>query len=113
MGKVRILLCVLLTSALVWGQGSTAQINGTIRDSSGLAIPGAEVKATQTATGATRTVTSGADGSYIFVNLPIGPYVIETTKDGFIKYVQSGILMQVDSNPTVDATLKIGSVSEQ
>ena len=113
MGKVRLLLCVLLTSALVWGQGSTAQINGTVRDASGLAVPGAEVKATQTATGATRTATSGTDGAWTLPNLPIGPYVIEVSKTGFSKYAQSGILLQVDSNPTVDVALKVGSVNEQ
>src|ERR1019366_8938185 len=113
MGKVRLLLCVLLTSALVWGQGSTAQINGTVGDASGLAVPGAEVKATQTATGATRTATSGTDGAWTLPNLPIGPYVIEVSKTGFSKYAQSGILLQVDSNPTVDVALKVGSVNEQ
>jgi hypothetical protein len=35
------------------------------------------------------------------------------SKEGFTKYVQSGIVLQVNSNPTIDATLKVGSVSEQ
>src|SRR5579871_7055315 len=93
------------TCVLMWGQAaSTAQINGVVRDSSGLAIPGAEVKATQTATGAVRTATTGADGAYVLPNLAIGPYLLEITKDGFGKYVQSGIVLQVDSNRSVDAT---------
>jgi hypothetical protein len=37
-----------------------------------LAVPGAEVKATQTETGLVRAVTSGADGSYVLTNLPVG-----------------------------------------
>ena len=94
-------------------QGTSAQINGTVKDSTGLAVPGADVKATQTATGAVRTTTSGADGAYIFPNLKIGPYMVEVTKEGFSKYVQTGIVLQVDANPTVDAALKIGSVNEQ
>lgn len=58
----RILLsfALLLTGTVALAQ--TAQINGTIRDASGLAIPGATVKATQTATGVSRTAISGADG---------------------------------------------------
>jgi hypothetical protein len=76
-------------------------------------VPGAEVKATQTATGLVRTVTSGADGSYVLPNLPIGPYQLEVSKEGFSKYLQAGIVLQVDSNPTIDAALKVGSVSEQ
>jgi hypothetical protein len=103
---------VWISCAALWAQ-STAQINGTVRDASGLAVPGATVKATQTATGVARTVTSGADGGYVLSNLPVGPYLLEVTKEGFTKYAQSGIVLQVDSNPTIDAALKVGSVTEQ
>src|ERR1700736_5912437 len=105
-------LCSSVTSTVTWAQ-STAQVNGTIRDSSGLAVPEAEVKVTQTATGAVRTANTGADGAYVLTNLPIGPYMLEISKNGFSKYVQSGILLQVDSNPTIDAALKVGPVTEQ
>jgi hypothetical protein len=60
----------------------------SIRDSSGLAVPGAEIRATQTATGLSRTVAAGADGGYVLTNLPIGPYMLEVSKEGFTKYVQ-------------------------
>ncbi|HXP87631.1 MAG TPA: TonB-dependent receptor [Bryobacteraceae bacterium] len=103
----------VMGSAWVWGQGATAQINGTVRDASGLEVPGAEVKVTQTATGAIRTVNTGAGGFYVFTNLPIGPYILEVTKEGFNKYVQSGIVLQVDADATIDAALKVGAVSEQ
>src|ERR1700732_2765910 len=96
----KFVLGVLLTSAAIWAQ--TSQINGTIKDSSGLAIPGAAVKVTQTATGVTRTTTSGPEGGYVLTNLPVGPYLLEVTKEGFNKYVQSGIVLEVDTNPTVD-----------
>ena len=110
----KVALTLLVACAGLWGQAaSTAQINGTVRDASGLPVPDAALKATQTATGLVRTGTSGADGAYVFTNLPIGPYILEITKDGFSKYVQSGILLQVDSNPTIDAALKVGSVAEQ
>src|SRR5712691_2051552 len=69
-------VCLLnLFTTVMWAQGSTAQINGTVSDSSGLAVPGADVKVTQTATGAVRTATSGPDGAFVFPNLPIGPYM--------------------------------------
>jgi len=112
-GISRLVSGVLLSCALGWSQGSTAQISGTIRDASGLSVPGAEIRATQTATGANRTVNSGADGAYVLPNLPIGPYILEVTKAGFSKYAQSGIVLQVDSNPTIDAALKVGTVNEQ
>jgi hypothetical protein len=65
-----ILVFVLRTiSAPLWAQ-STAQIHGTVRDSSGSAVPSAEVKATQTDTGVTRSATSGTDGGYRPTALP-------------------------------------------
>jgi hypothetical protein len=94
-------------------QVSTAQIQGTVQDASGLAVPGADVKVTQTETGISRTTTTGADGGYVLPNLPIGPYQLEVTKAGFSKYVQTGIVLQVASNPIIDIPLKVGAVSEQ
>ena len=104
---------MLLAGWVAWGQGTTAQINGTVKDSSGLGVPGAAIKVTQTATGLVRTTSSNQDGLYTFANLPIGPYLLEVSRDGFSKYVQSGILLQVDSSPNIDAVLKIGAISEQ
>ncbi len=112
--RILTVICsTLLLCGAVWAQSSTAQINGTVRDTSGLAVPGAEIKVTQTATGASRTASSGANGSYTLPNLAIGPYLLEVTKEGFSKYAQTGIVLQVDANPTVDTVLKVGSVSEQ
>jgi hypothetical protein len=105
------LLCLLLACAVARAQ--TSQISGTVRDTSGLAIPGAAIKATQTATGVIRTTNSGADGSYVLPNLPIGPYLLEVTKEGFSRYVQSGIVLQVETTPTVDIALRVGAVNEQ
>jgi hypothetical protein len=60
-----------LACAGSWAQ--TAQINGNGKDASGLGIPGAAIKATQTATGVVSNTTSGIDGSYVLTNLPVGP----------------------------------------
>ena len=98
---------------LAWGQGGTAQISGTVRDAGGLEVPGADVKVTQTATGVVRTLNTGASGSFVFPNLAVGPYVLEVLKEGFSKYVQSGIVLQVDQDAIIDATLRVGAVSEQ
>ena len=45
--------------------------------------------------------------------MPIGPYRLEVSKSGFSTYVQTGIVLQVATNPTVDVSLKIGAVNEQ
>ncbi len=105
---------VILSSvgcASLWAQ-ATAQIHGTVQDSSGAAVAGAEVKATQTETQISRTVASEADGSFVVTNLPLGPYQLEVSKAGFSKAVQSGIVLQVNSDPAVNMQLKIGAVTE-
>ena len=110
MNKALLVLCIAIAAASLFGQ-ATSQISGVITDPSNAAIVGAEVKATQTDTGVVeRTVMSGADGRYVLAALPIGPYQIEVIKPGFKRYVQSGIVIQVASNPTVNVDLKLGTV---
>jgi len=110
----RIVLISFGIASLAWAQAvSTAQIGGVVQDSTGLAVPGAEIKVTQTDTGAARTATSNADGSYVLPSLPVGPYTLEVKKQGFTTYVQTGIVLQVASNPAIPVTLKVGAVTEQ
>jgi hypothetical protein len=111
--KTTALFACTFLLALVSAWAQTSQINGIVRDASGLPIPGASIKATQTATGVVRTATSGADGDYVMPNLPIGPYLLEVTKEGFSRYAQTGIVLQVDTTPTIDVSMKVGAVNEQ
>jgi carboxypeptidase family protein len=101
-----------MSAAIAWGQ-ATAQMHGTVQDSSGSAVPGADVKATQTGTGAVRATTTGADGGWVLTNLPVGPYRLEVSKQGFTTSVQTGIELQVQSDPLVEIALKVGQVTEQ
>jgi hypothetical protein len=84
-----------------------------VQDTSGAAIVGAAVKATQSETGAARTVTSEADGSYVITNLRLRAYQLEVSKERFSTFVQSGIVLQVGSDPAVPIALKVGAVTER
>jgi len=110
--SISITFLAALCSALAFGQ-ATAQIHGVVQDMSGAAIPGAMVKATQTETGISRTVTSEADGGYVLSNLPLGPYQLEVNKDGFATVVQMGIVLRVNSDPAIPVALKVGAVSDR
>jgi hypothetical protein len=103
---------VFFTAAQFARAQASAEITGSTRDQSSAVIPGVEVTATQTDTGIKRTVVSDETGSYTLPNLPIGPYRIEATKRGFRTFVQSGIELQVNSNPVIPLTLAIGDVTE-
>src|SRR5881397_999703 len=106
------LACIhLIAGVLVFGQ-AVSQISGTVKDDSGAVVPGVEITATQTETGAKRTAMTDETGSYILPNLPLGPYRLETSKEGFRSYVQTGIELQVGSNPVIPVVLGVGQVSE-
>jgi hypothetical protein len=94
-------------------QGTTAQISGTVKDQSGAVLPGVEIIATQTGTGAKRTTVTNETGSYVLASLPLGPYVLEAGLPGFKGYMQSGIVLQVDANPTINVVLQVGEVTDQ
>src|SRR5262245_10977035 len=102
---------VLALCPVVLGQTVASQISGTVRDSSGAVLPGVEVKLTNTDTTATRTVLTNETGSYVVTNLPVGPYRLEAALSGFSTYVQSGIVLQVNTNPTINVVLKVGQIS--
>jgi hypothetical protein len=101
-----------LACELVWAQ-ATAQINGTVKDQSGAVLPGVEITGRQTETGIARSAITDETGSYVLPNLPVGPYRLEAALPGFRTYVQTGILLQVNSNPSINLTLQVGQVSEQ
>ena len=82
-------LILLLTAGIAWAQG-TAQLNGTVRDSSGGVLPGVTVTVTQTDTGLVRTTVTDESGAYLLTNLPTGPYRFEAALQGFRSYAQTG-----------------------
>jgi hypothetical protein len=107
------LIVSLLLSTSAFAQAvSTASIGGTVRDTSDAVLPGVTVTATQTENGLMRTGVTDESGGYLLTALPIGPYRLEFTLSGFRSYVQTGIVLQVNTNPTVNASLQIGDVSE-
>src|SRR5580704_31833 len=105
-------LLVLLTATVGWAQaGATAQISGTVKDSSGGVLPGADVTATQTETGFKRSVVTDSDGAFAFPSIPTGPYRLEVMLQGFRSYLQTGIVLQVNDSPVVPITLPLGAVA--
>lgn len=104
-------VAVLLTAAVAWAQ-ATAQINGTVADSSGAVLPGVTVVATQTDTGLRREAVTNERGAFALLNLPTGPYRLEATLAGFRTFTQTGIVLQVGSNPVIPVKLEVGSLEE-
>lgn len=102
---------VLFVSAAAYAQ-STARIVGTVRDSSGAAVPNATVSAINVQTSLRETRQTGVDGTYSIPLLPVGRYEVEVSKEGFQKILRTGITLAVNDNATVDVTLNVGTVTE-
>ena len=100
------------SSAVVWAQGSTAQISGAVRDQSGAVLPGVEITATQTETAVSRNTITDERGSFTLPSLPVGPYRVEATLPGFRTFAQTGIVLQVNSSPVIPVVLEVGQVAE-
>jgi len=101
----------LLLTGTLWGQANRASITGTISDSSGAVVPGANVTATNVETGvATKTVSNG-DGIYLVPNLPPGKYSVEFERDGFESLKRTGVVLLSTETARLDTTLKVGAVT--
>src|SRR5436190_10971983 len=105
------MLALVVLSPSAWAQ-ATAQITGTVKDQSAAVLPGVEITVTQTDTGIVRSAISNETGSYVLPNLPVGPYRLESALPGFRTFVQTGIVLQVNSNPLINITLEVGQVAE-
>jgi len=105
---------VLLFAASVTAQiAGTGNIQGTVTDATGAVVPNAAVTLTNQATLVKRSTTSNNAGSYLFPGIPIGAYRLEVTASGFKSYAKTGIVLEVGSNISVDASLSVGATDEK
>src|SRR5579859_9663 len=110
--RVRILSGILLLIAVASSQTFRGAIQGTVLDSTGAAIPAAQVTVTSLDTNLVRQVTSDDAGNYAFTELPLGNYKVTATKTGFRTQTASGIQVTVATAQRVDLTLTPGETKE-
>lgn len=110
---VPVMFLLALNALPLWGQAvANATIAGTVIDANGGLVPNAQITATQTETGMSRTTASGADGTYILPNLPVGPYTLEFAAKGFSNRKETGTVLQVGASVTINAKLDLGSENQ-
>src|SRR6266704_2549376 len=107
-----VLLCLTcLLSARTEAQQTLGSINGTVKDTSGAVVQGAKVTIRNTGTNLELTSTSNNEGSFSFVDLPLGTYAVTFMKEGFKTQVYSQIPVQGNRTTTVNAALQPGEVT--
>ncbi len=106
------LVCTLFVTQRVAQAQSVGGITGTVTDSSGAVVAGANVTITNNGTSVvSKTVTSSA-GTYSVTGLNAGQYTVVVEGSGFKKAVQNGVNVEVSTIATIDINLALGAASE-
>src|SRR5712691_1952944 len=87
-------------------------ISGTVVDSSGRVIPGAQIAITNVDTGVSRSAATNEEGLYTAPNLLPGSYELKFSAPGFKTEVRSGIVLTVGAAAVLDLTMQVGTIIE-
>lgn len=100
------------TSAFPQASLSTAQLNGTVVDTSGRAVAKAQITVRAVETNQSSSSSTNEAGYYVLPSLPPGRYDVTISAPGFAKYQQLGVGLTVGQVATLNITLKVASVGE-
>jgi hypothetical protein len=107
-----ITLFTLVAAEAANAQSVYGTIVGSVRDTSGGALPSVTLVVTNTGTGLARTTITDGTGTYTLPNLQPGDYSVKATLDGFREFVRTGVAVEASTISRVDATLEVGQMSE-
>jgi hypothetical protein len=99
-------LSVLFQLNAAWADVG-GKITGVVKDQTDAVIAGATVVAVNTATGVKQTTKTDEQGSYAFPVLPVGPYEIDVTAEGFKPNKTRHLAIDINAALTVDVTLQL------
>src|SRR5580658_968891 len=107
-----LLTMLLLLTPICPAQEATGRVAGTISDPSGAVIPGVEVTVTNTATQVSRKTTTGRDGYYQLLALPIGNYTVTAAHEGFRTVVSEPYKLLINQALRVDVKMAVGAANQ-
>lgn len=108
-----VLLPAWVPGAFAQSQATTGVIEGTVADETGGVLPGATVTLRNTATNYEQVVTTGPDGRFRGLLLPLGPYRITVGLAGFSTLIREGVDLAVGQTINLRLTLQISAVEAQ
>ncbi len=112
--RTAVLLCLLLATVISTANAQIVfgSLVGNVTDSSGLAIAGATVTVTNTATQQTFTLKSNEAGAYTLRSVNPGIYTVTVSYAGFKSFTRTGVEVQSGATVRADAQMAVGDVAE-
>lgn len=108
-----VVVMVSMAGSIAYAQGTaTSTLAGTVVDTSGAVVPGADITARHVATGTVFTTVSGANGGFTIPAVPTGTYSVTVSLQGFKTVVLNDVDVTVAGPATVKATLELGQIEE-
>ncbi len=93
-------------------QEQTGAIAGTVKDSTGAALPGATVTVVNLETGSSRSTVTTESGSYRITGLQPSRYSATVELQGFTTVKRPEVTVKIGSVEDVEFTLQVGAISE-
>ncbi len=109
--SLAVLFLLVAFAATSFSQNATTSLRGTVKDSSGAVVPGAQIDISNSATGLKYTTTSTASGDYTFVQIPPAVYTIVVSATGFGNQTKTAELL-VNQPATVDFVVTVQASQE-
>ena len=104
-------IAMALFASVSFGQTTSGDLVGTVKDPSGAIVSNASVTVTNEATGVAVSVKSGSDGEFRAGNLLPGQYDITINSSGFQPYTLHGVTVELNKTATKNVTLSIGTTA--
>ncbi len=106
-------LVLFLLPAHAWSQNPTFNVEGVVTDAQQATLPGVAVTITNTATGLTRTVTTGENGRYVVRALPPeGQYRVQLEIAGFATQMRQNLVFNAGQNVVLNFAMQLSTVQE-
>jgi Carboxypeptidase regulatory-like domain len=104
--------CAFFLCRTASAQTTTADVVGTVTDTSGAVVPGATVTMTNVGTNVSQTTVSNASGDYVFTLLQVGNYSEKVEAKGFKTFLTPSLALSAGDRARVDAKLEVGDVTQ-
>jgi hypothetical protein len=113
LASLALALALLPPAAVAQSRLTGADVDGSVSDESGAAVPGATITVLNLDTGVARTAASDARGRYAAAALPPGRYKVSVALKGFGAQSRDGVVLQLGQSVTIDFRLKLAAAAEE